>query len=94
MNERPELRRRGAPWWGWLLALLLLPLAAPLTAAAAPVAPAVATPVHAGSPPAPTALILFGALRQILGDQTTMIQVAAVIGAIGIFWLTRTIGKG
>jgi hypothetical protein len=88
MNDRPELRGRGAPWWGLLLALLLLPLTA-LPAAAAPSAPAASAPVHA---PAPA--VLFGSLRRILGDQTAMIQVAVVIGAVAIFWLTRSIGKG
>jgi hypothetical protein len=94
MNDRPKFRGRGAPWWGWLLALLLLPLAAPLTPAAAPAAPAPISPVLAGSPQTPRAPILFGSFRQILGDQTAMIQVAVVVGAISIFWLTRNIGKG
>jgi len=91
MNDRPKFRGRGAPWWGWLLALLLVPLAAPLTPAAAP---APISPVPASSPQAPGAPILFGSFRQILGDQTAMIQVAVVVGAIAIFWLTRNIGKG
>ncbi|HYT90875.1 MAG TPA: hypothetical protein VEL76_19350 [Gemmataceae bacterium] len=36
-------------------------------------------------------LILFGNLRSILGDQATMIQVALVIGAIAVFWLSRSV---
>jgi hypothetical protein len=91
MNDRPDFRSRSAPRWGWLLALLLLPLTAPLTPAATPAAPVAVSPVSAGAPGAP---ILVGSLRQILGDQTTMIQVAVVVGAIAIFWLTRSIGKG
>jgi hypothetical protein len=37
------------------------------------------------------ATLLFGSLRSILGDQTAMIQVALVVGAIAVFWLTRPI---
>jgi hypothetical protein len=37
-------------------------------------------------------LILFGfSFRSILGDQVLMIQVAIVVGAIGIFWLSRSV---
>jgi hypothetical protein len=88
MKDRPEPHRRAAPRWGWLLALLLLPLSPTLTPAAPP------TPAGSVCAPAPAvsqAPVLLANFRSILGDQTLMIQIAVVVGAIGIFWLTRAI---
>ena len=59
------------------------PAAAPPTVAAVQTR---ATVVHE----TPAALALL-ALPRILGDQKVMIQVGVVVGAIGIFWLTRSI---
>ena len=78
MTDRPEPRGRRAPWWGWLLALLWLPLAAAESVAAPPVAAALAA--------TPTVL---GACYAAISP-TTIIQIALVIGGIAIFWLSRS----
>jgi hypothetical protein len=91
MNDRPEARGRTAPCLGVLLALLLLALS-PAPTPAAP--PAATCPVHAEAPgqsgglaaPAP-----FASLRSLFSEGNIWIQAVAVIGLIGIFWLTRAI---
>jgi len=35
--------------------------------------------------------ILLGSFLRILGDQTTMIQVALIVGAVAVFWLSRSV---
>ena len=51
-----------------------------------------AAPLSAAEPAAGVAApVPLAFLNDILGNRARMIQVACVIGAIGIFWLTRSI---
>lgn len=89
MTNRPDRR---SPWpWALCLALLLLPGPAPPAAAAAPRAPPAAAPASAPLPGAAARPVLLADWKAFFTDKTTLIQIGVIVGAIGIFLLTRAV---
>jgi hypothetical protein len=84
MNLPSRVSPGACPVAGLLLAVLLTLFL--------PAAPAAATPTPWAVPPAPEAPLppLAVSWRSWMSDQATMIQVAVVVGAIAIFWLSRS----